>query len=48
MDATTANTFIGTTRQMWAGYSFEMPEVILAFVFLVSPIFALFKFQCAE
>jgi len=30
------NTFIGIIRQIWVGYSFTVPEVILAFIFLVS------------
>lgn len=50
MDMIIVNTFIGIIRQIWVGYSFMVPEVILAFIFLVSLILsgALALFQCTE
>lgn len=50
MDMIIVNTFIGFIRRIWVGYSFTVPQVILAFILLVSLILsgALALFPCAE
>jgi hypothetical protein len=50
IDMIIVNTFIGAIRQIWIGYNFTVPEVILGFIFLVSVILSggLAPFQRTE
>jgi hypothetical protein len=50
IDMIIVNTFIEVIKQIWVGYSFTVPEVILAFIFLVSLTLSgsLALFHCAE